>query len=94
MTAGLLYGAGIILASFASSSIVLLYLTYGVIAGIGIGLGYIVPIATLIKWFPDKRGVITGIAVAGFGAGAVLTAPIAKSLVSSWACSRRSRSSA
>jgi MFS transporter, OFA family, oxalate/formate antiporter len=83
ITAGLLYGAGIILASFASSSIVLLYLTYGVLAGIGIGLGYIVPIATLIKWFPDKRGVITGIAVAGFGAGAVLTAPIAKSLVSS-----------
>jgi OFA family oxalate/formate antiporter-like MFS transporter len=83
ITAGLLYGAGIILASFASGSIVLLYLTYGVLAGIGIGLGYIVPIATLIKWFPDKRGVITGIAVAGFGAGAVLTAPIAKSLVSS-----------
>jgi OFA family oxalate/formate antiporter-like MFS transporter len=54
-----------------------------VIAGIGIGLGYIVPIATLIKWFPDKRGVITGIAVAGFGAGAVLTAPIAKRLISS-----------
>jgi MFS transporter, OFA family, oxalate/formate antiporter len=83
ITAGLLYGAGIILASFASSSIVLRYLTYGVLAGIGIGLGYIVPIATLIKWFPDKRGVITGIAVAGFGAGAVLTAPIAKRLISS-----------
>lgn len=83
ITAGLLYGAGIILASFSSSSLALLYLTYGVIAGIGIGLGYIVPIATLIKWFPDKRGVITGIAVAGFGAGAVLTAPIAKSLISS-----------
>jgi OFA family oxalate/formate antiporter-like MFS transporter len=83
ITAGLLYGAGIILASFSSSSLTLLYLTYGVIAGVGIGLGYIVPIATLIKWFPDKRGVITGIAVAGFGAGAVLTAPIAKSLISS-----------
>ena len=83
MTAGLLYGAGVILASLASSSVVLLYLTYGVIAGIGIGLGYIVPIATLIKWFPDKRGVITGIAVAGFGAGAVLTAPVAKRLISS-----------
>ena len=83
ITAGLLYGAGIILASFSSSSLTLLYLTYGVIAGIGIGLGYIVPIATLIKWFPDKRGVITGIAVAGFGAGAVLTAPIAESLISS-----------
>jgi OFA family oxalate/formate antiporter-like MFS transporter len=83
ITAGLLYGAGVILASFASSSVTLLYLTYGVIAGIGIGLGYIVPIATLIKWFPDKRGVITGIAVAGFGAGAVVTAPVAESLISS-----------
>ena len=81
--AGVLYGVGVILASFSSSSIVLLYLTYGVIAGTGIGLGYIVPIATLIKWFPDKRGVITGIAVAGFGAGALVTAPIAKRLISS-----------
>src|SRR5215216_6775680 len=83
MAAGLLYGAGIILASLSSSSILLLYLTYGVIAGIGIGLGYIVPVATLIKWFPDRRGVITGIAVAGFGAGAVVTAPVAKSLIAS-----------
>src|SRR4051812_14116293 len=83
ITAGLLYGAGVILASLSSTGITLLYLSYGVLAGIGIGLGYIVPIATLIKWFPDKRGVITGIAVAGFGAGAVLTAPIAKRLISS-----------
>jgi OFA family oxalate/formate antiporter-like MFS transporter len=81
MAAGLLYGAGIILASFSSSSIVLLYLTYGVLAGTGIGLGYIVPVATLIKWFPDRRGFITGIAVAGFGAGALVTAPIAERLI-------------
>src|ERR671932_161961 len=50
-------------------------------AGIVLGLGYIVPVATLIKWFPDKRGFITGIAVAGFGAGALVTAPIAKQLI-------------
>src|SRR5215210_5991705 len=81
LTAGVLYGAGIFLASFAASSVWVLYLTYGLLAGIGIGLGYIVPVATLIKWFPDKRGFITGIAVAGFGAGALLTAPIAKQLV-------------
>jgi OFA family oxalate/formate antiporter-like MFS transporter len=81
MAAGLLYGAGIILASFSSSSIVLLYLTYGILAGIGIGLGYIVPVATLIKWFPDRRGFITGIAVAGFGAGALITAPLAERLI-------------
>jgi MFS transporter, OFA family, oxalate/formate antiporter len=82
LSAGVLYGAGIFLASFAAPSVWLLYLTYGLMAGIGIGLGYIVPVATLIKWFPDKRGFITGIAVAGFGAGALLTAPIAKQLVS------------
>ena len=83
ITGGLLYAAGLLLASLSSGAIALLYLSYGVLAGIGIGLGYIVPIATLIKWFPDKRGIITGIAVAGFGGGAVLTAPIAKSLISS-----------
>ncbi len=82
LSAGVLYGAGIFLASFAASGVWVLYLTYGLMAGIGIGLGYIVPVATLIKWFPDKRGFITGIAVAGFGAGALLTAPIAKQLVS------------
>ena len=82
LSAGVLYGAGIFLASFAAPSVWILYLTYGLMAGIGIGLGYIVPVATLIKWFPDKRGFITGIAVAGFGAGALLTAPIAKQLVS------------
>ncbi len=81
MTAGVLYGLGIFLASFAENSLTLLYITYGVIAGFGIGLGYIVPIATLVKWFPDKRGVITGIAVAGFGAGALVTAPIARLLI-------------
>jgi OFA family oxalate/formate antiporter-like MFS transporter len=54
-----------------------------VIGGAGLGLGYIVPVATLIRWFPDKRGMITGLAVAGFGAGALLTAPIAESLISS-----------
>jgi OFA family oxalate/formate antiporter-like MFS transporter len=61
----------------------MLYLAYGVIGGAGLGLGYIVPVATLIRWFPDKRGMITGLAVAGFGAGALLTAPIAESLLTS-----------
>jgi OFA family oxalate/formate antiporter-like MFS transporter len=83
LVAGVLYGAGVFLASFAGNSLTLLYLTYGLLGGIGIGLGYIVPVATLIKWFPDKRGFITGIAVAGFGGGAFVTAFIAKGLVSS-----------
>ena len=83
ITAGVLYGIGVFLASFAGNSLALLYLTYGLLGGIGIGLGYIVPVATLIKWFPDKRGFITGVAVAGFGGGAFVTAFIAKYLVSS-----------
>src|SRR5918998_4175835 len=83
LSAGVLYGAGIFLASFAQPSLWILYLTYGLMAGIGIGLGYIVPVATLIKWFPDKRGFITGIAVAGFGGGAFITAFVARGLVSS-----------
>src|ERR687885_925132 len=83
LTGGVLYGAGVFLASLAANSLTLLYLTYGLLGGIGIGLGYIVPVATLIKWFPDKRGFITGIAVAGFGGGAFVTAFIAKYLVSS-----------
>ena len=78
---GVLYGLGIFLASFATDSLTILYLTYGLLAGIGIGLGYIVPVATLIKWFPDKRGFITGVAVAGFGAGALITGPVAKILI-------------
>jgi OFA family oxalate/formate antiporter-like MFS transporter len=83
LTGGVLYGLGVFLAGFAGGSLPLLYLTYGLMSGIGIGLGYIVPVATLIKWFPDKRGFITGVAVAGFGGGAFVTALVAKSLVSS-----------
>jgi OFA family oxalate/formate antiporter-like MFS transporter len=78
IAAGILYGGGVLLASLSSGSLFLLYITYGLIGGIGIGLGYIVPIATLIKWFPDKRGFITGVAVAGFGAGALVTTIIAR----------------
>jgi OFA family oxalate/formate antiporter-like MFS transporter len=60
-----------------------LYLSYGLIGGIGLGLGYIVPVAVLVKWFPDRRGLITGIAVGGFGAGALITAPVAARLIQS-----------
>ncbi len=78
IAAGILYGGGVLLAGVSSGSLILLYLTYGLLGGIGIGLGYIVPIATLIKWFPDQRGFITGVAVAGFGAGALVTTIIAR----------------
>src|ERR1700726_2524564 len=82
LTGGALYGLGVYLASF-SHSLSWLYLSYGVIGGIGLGLGYIVPVAVLVKWFPDRRGLITGIAVGGFGAGALITAPVATRLIQS-----------
>src|SRR3982751_1689033 len=80
ITAAVLYGSGTVLAGF-SHTLPLLYLTYGVLGGAGVGLAYIVPVATLLRWFPDRRGMITGIAVAGFGAGALVTAPIAETLI-------------
>ena len=82
LTGSVLYGLGVFLASF-SHSLSWLYLSYGVIGGIGLGLGYIVPVAVLVKWFPDRRGLITGVAVGGFGAGALITAPVATRLIQS-----------
>ena len=81
IAAGILYGTGVFLASFSAGHLYWLYFSYGFLGGIGLGLGYIVPVATLVKWFPDRRGMITGIAVAGFGAGALITAPIASRLI-------------
>lgn len=83
LTAGFLYGLGTFLASFSANHLMWLYFSYGLIGGIGLGLGYIVPVAVLLKWFPDKRGLITGIAVGGFGAGALITAPVATWLIQS-----------
>jgi MFS family permease len=61
--------------------IVLLWLGSGVIGGIGLGLGYISPVSTLIKWFPDRRGLATGLAIMGFGGGAMIGAPLADRLM-------------
>jgi OFA family oxalate/formate antiporter-like MFS transporter len=83
LTGGAFYGAGVFLASFSYHGLWWLYLTYGVIGGIGLGFGYIVPISVLVKWFPDRRGLMTGIAVGGFGAGALVTAPVATRLIQS-----------
>src|SRR5881392_2883425 len=82
LTGGAFYGVGVFLASF-THSLAWLYISYGLIGGVGLGLGYIVPVAVLVKWFPDKRGLITGIAVGGFGAGALITAPVATRLIQS-----------
>jgi MFS transporter, OFA family, oxalate/formate antiporter len=81
--AGVLYGAGVVLASLSADRLPLLYLTYGLMAGAGFGLGYIVPIATLVKWFPDRRGFITGLAVSGVAAGSLIASPIAAELIES-----------
>ena len=83
ITAGILYGTGVFLAGFSANKLWWLYLSYGVIGGVGLGFGYIVPVAVLVKWFPDRRGLITGIAVGGFGAGALVTAPVAARLIQS-----------
>jgi OFA family oxalate/formate antiporter-like MFS transporter len=83
LTGGFLYGAGVFLASFSDHKLWWLYLTYGVVGGTGVGLSYIVPVAVLVKWFPDRRGLITGVAVGGFGAGALVTAPLATRLIQS-----------
>jgi OFA family oxalate/formate antiporter-like MFS transporter len=83
LTGGFLYGIGVFLASFSDHKLWWLYLSYGVIGGIGLGFSYIVPVAVLVKWFPDRRGLITGIAVGGFGAGALVTAPVATRLIQS-----------
>ncbi len=85
LAGGGLFSIGTILASFTrgSGDLGLLIATYGVIGGFGLGLAYIVPIAMLQKWFPDKRGLITGLAVGGFGFGAVITSPVAQRLIDS-----------
>src|SRR2546421_10634100 len=83
LTGGTLYGLGVFLASFSAHKLWWLYLSYGLIGGIGLGFAYIVPVAVLVKWFPDRRGLITGIAVGGFGAGALITAPLATRLIQS-----------
>jgi len=83
ITGGVLYGLGVFLASFSANKLWWLYLSYGLIGGLGLGFAYIVPVAVLVKWFPDRRGLIAGIAVGGFGAGALITAPVATYLIRS-----------
>ena len=80
---GILFGIGTLLSGLADQigSIWLLYLGFGFIAGLGNGFGYITPIATLIRWFPDKRGLVTGLAVMGFGGGAFFMGKIAPPMV-------------
>ncbi|MEJ2307491.1 MAG: OFA family MFS transporter, partial [candidate division WOR-3 bacterium] len=79
---GIILGSGLIIAAL-SRMFLWLTIGYGFISGIGIGFTYVCPVATGIKWFPDKRGMITGLSVAGFGAGALIVAPLARTLIGS-----------
>jgi MFS family permease len=65
--------------SASTPSALVVWLGSGVIGGIGLGLGYISPVSTLVKWFPDRRGMATGMAIMGFGGGAMIGAPLATS---------------
>lgn len=80
---GIVLGLGLVLAGLTQKmgGLGWFVLTFSVIGGLGIGIAYVCPISACVKWFPDKRGLITGLAVAGFGAGGLIFAPIAKSLI-------------
>ncbi|MGD1881835.1 MAG: OFA family MFS transporter [Paracoccaceae bacterium] len=84
VVAATLWGGGFIVGSLgiASHQLWLVYLGYGVLGGMGLGLGYVSPVSTLIRWFPDRRGMATGMAIMGFGGGAMIGAPLKQWLLS------------
>ncbi len=89
--AALCWGGGLALgaAGIAWHKLPLLYLGYGAIGGCGLGLGYVSPVSTLIRWFPDRRGMATGLAIMGFGGGAMIAAPLNEALMRSVLSTRR-----
>jgi len=80
---GLLLGAGALLAGVLYKTVPGLIFAYGILGGLGVGFAYVTPIATCIKWFPDMRGTITGLAVFGFGAGTLIFGPLISKLIAS-----------
>lgn len=84
---GLCWGVGFLVGALgvATGQLWLLYLGYGVIGGIGLGIGYISPVSTLIKWFPDRPGMATGMAIMGFGGGALIASPLSAALLDRFA---------
>ncbi|AGZ43723.1 OFA family MFS transporter [Actinoplanes friuliensis] len=80
------WAAGFLVAALGISTkqIWLVYLGYGVLGGIGLGIGYISPVSTLIKWFPDRPGLATGLAIMGFGGGALIASPLSRQLLSAY----------
>lgn len=79
------FAAGMITAGFGIQleMLWLLYVGYGVLGGIGLGVGYITPVSTLVKWFPDRRGMATGLAIMGFGFAAMIASPVMRMLIES-----------
>jgi MFS family permease len=80
---GIIVGLGYILASFAAQ-IQTIILTYGVIAGTGVGIAYGVPMAVVARWFPDKKGLAVGLTIIGFGLSPLITAPLANRLINEY----------
>ncbi|WP_017582334.1 L-lactate MFS transporter [Nocardiopsis valliformis] len=80
---GLFWGTGFLVGALgvATGQLWLLYLGYGFLGGIGLGIGYISPVSTLIKWFPDRPGMATGMAIMGFGGGALIASPLSAALL-------------
>lgn len=78
---GFLLGTGCLIAAWFGDSLAGLITGYGVVAGVGVGFAYVTPIAMCIKWFPDKRGFIVGLAVMGFGVGPLLFGPLIEALI-------------
>ena len=85
--AGCCWSLGFVVSALGVSTdqLWLVYLGYGVIGGIGLGIGYISPVSTLIKWFPDRPGLATGLAIMGFGGGALVAGPLSDALLSAFA---------
>ncbi|TGU82366.1 MFS transporter, partial [Mesorhizobium sp. M00.F.Ca.ET.186.01.1.1] len=83
--ASIFFGVGIVGSGLATqlASLPLLYICYGVLGGIGLGVGYITPVSTLVKWFPDRRGLATGLAIMGFGFASMIASPIMNALIES-----------
>ena len=82
----LFWSSGFLIGSMGifSSQLWLVYLGYGFIGGIGLGIGYISPVSTLIKWFPDRPGLATGMAIMGFGGGALIASPVSTALMTAY----------
>ncbi len=86
MLAASFFGGGLLVAGLGAmlENLYVIWLGYGVLGGIGLGIGYITPVSTLVKWFPDRRGLATGLAIMGFGFGAMIGGPVFNFIIESF----------